>query len=60
MAVCMVGWSHSRFGRFPDRSLEEMIGEVAAEALADAESERSVPPDVVAALNTLIAQLAIS
>ncbi len=33
---------------------------VSTEALLDAESERSVPPDVVAALNTLIAQLAMS
>ncbi|WP_293001511.1 FHA domain-containing protein [Mycobacterium sp.] len=33
---------------------------VSPEALLDAEAERSVPPDVAAALTTLIAQLAIS
>ncbi|WIM87095.1 FHA domain-containing protein [Candidatus Mycobacterium wuenschmannii] len=33
---------------------------VAADAVLDAESERSVPPDVAAALDTLIAQLAMS
>jgi transcriptional regulator with XRE-family HTH domain len=43
-------------------SLEEAANAagVSTEALLDAESERSVPPDVDAALNTLIAQLAIS
>jgi DNA-binding XRE family transcriptional regulator len=33
---------------------------VSTETLLDAEAERSVPPDAVAAINTLIAQLAIS
>ncbi len=33
---------------------------VSPETLLDAEAERSVPPDAVAAINTLIAQLAIS
>ncbi len=43
-------------------SLEEAANAagVSTEALLDAESERSVPPDVDAALNTLIAQLAMS
>jgi transcriptional regulator with XRE-family HTH domain len=43
-------------------SLEEAANAagVSTEALLDAESERSVPPDVVAAVNTLIAQLAMS
>ena len=43
-------------------SLEEAANAagVPTEAVLDAESERSVPPDAVAALNTLIAQLAMS
>jgi pSer/pThr/pTyr-binding forkhead associated (FHA) protein len=43
-------------------SLEEAANAagVSTEALLDAESERAVPPDVAAALNTLIAQLAMS
>ena len=33
---------------------------VSTETLLDAEAERPVPPDAVAAINTLIAQLAMS
>jgi acetyl-CoA C-acetyltransferase len=35
MLTCMVGWSHSKFGRL-DAGLEELIAGVAATALADA------------------------
>jgi len=36
MTACMVGWSHSRFGKLEDRDLESLVVEVATEALKDA------------------------
>lgn len=36
MAVCIVGWSHSPFGRLDALDLEGLIGQVARGALADA------------------------
>jgi len=36
MTACIVGWSHSRFGKLDDRNLESLIVEVAAGAVADA------------------------
>ncbi len=36
MAVCIVGWSHSPFGRLDALDLESLIGSVAQGALADA------------------------
>ncbi len=35
MSACIVGWGHSKFGRFVD-SLESLIGQVTREALQDA------------------------
>lgn len=34
--IHVVGWGHSRFGRLPDRSIEELIVEVSGEAIASA------------------------
>ena len=36
MGTCMVGWSHSRFGRLDGQDLEALIGSVTREALAHA------------------------
>ncbi len=41
MAVCMVGWGHTKFGKLEDKGLEELLIEAANEALADAELEPS-------------------
>ncbi len=43
MTACIVGWSHSRFGKLEDRDLESLVVEVAAKAIADAGIE---PKDV--------------
>jgi acetyl-CoA C-acetyltransferase len=36
MRVCMVGWSHTRFGRLPDDDLESLIVRATRDVLADA------------------------
>ena len=36
MTACIVGWSHSRFGKHEGKDIEAMITEVAAEAIRDA------------------------
>jgi len=36
MTACIVGWSHSRFGKHEGKDIEAMIVEVAAEAIRDA------------------------
>lgn len=36
MQAAMVGWAHTRFGRFDDETLESLVLRVTAEALADA------------------------
>lgn len=36
MTACIVGWAHSRFGKLDGRTLEDLIRDVAAGALADA------------------------
>lgn len=36
MLPCIIGWSHSKFGRLSDQSLEDLIGQAAREAIADA------------------------
>ena len=36
MTACMVGWSHSRFGKLDDKDLESLVVGVAAEAMQDA------------------------
>ena len=36
MTACIVGWSHSRFGKHEGKDIEAMIIEVAAEAIRDA------------------------
>jgi acetyl-CoA C-acetyltransferase len=41
MAVCMVGWGHTKFGKLEDRGIEELLVEAANEALADAGVEAS-------------------
>ncbi len=41
MAVCMVGWGHTKFGKLEDKGLEALLIEAAQEALADAELEPS-------------------
>src|SRR5512146_3089553 len=43
MTACIVGWSHSRFGKLDDRNLESLVVEVAAAAVADAGLE---PADI--------------
>jgi len=43
MTACIVGWSHTRFGKLDGRSLESLIVDVATEALKDAGVE---PRDV--------------
>lgn len=40
---CLIGWSHTTFGRAPQRDVEALIAQVAASALADAELE---PTDI--------------
>ncbi|MEQ8603121.1 MAG: acetyl-CoA acetyltransferase [Marivibrio sp.] len=37
MTACIVGWSHSPFGKLEGDDVEALIGRVAADALADAE-----------------------
>lgn len=39
--TCIVGWSHSKFGKLEDDDLESLIGRVAGEAIADAGIEAS-------------------
>jgi len=39
--TCMIGWSHSKFGKLEDDDLESLIGRVAGEAIADAGLEAS-------------------
>ncbi len=41
MAVCMVGWGHTKFGKLEDRGIEDLLVEAANEALADAGVEAS-------------------
>ncbi len=36
MTQCIVGWSHSKFGKLEDRGLEDLIVEVATDAIRDA------------------------
>ena len=36
MAGCIVGWSHSRFGRLEDETVESLVARVAVDAIADA------------------------
>ncbi len=36
MSVCMVGWSHTRFGKLDDMDLEALVTTAAADAIADA------------------------
>ncbi|MGE5203657.1 MAG: acetyl-CoA acetyltransferase [Acidobacteriota bacterium] len=36
MTACIVGWSHSRFGKHEGKDIEAMITEIAAEAIRDA------------------------
>jgi acetyl-CoA C-acetyltransferase len=36
MSVCMVGWSHTRFGKLDDDDLEALVTTAAADAIADA------------------------
>ena len=36
MTVCIVGWAHGNFGRFPEESIESLLGSVAKNAVADA------------------------
>jgi acetyl-CoA C-acetyltransferase len=43
MTACIVGWSHTPFGRHAERDVESLIGEVATAAVADA---GLVPGDV--------------
>ena len=43
MTACIVGWSHSRFGKLDNHTLESLIVEVAAAAVADAGLE---PQDI--------------
>ena len=39
--TCMIGWSHSKFGKLEDDDLESLIGRVAGEAIANAGLEAS-------------------
>jgi acetyl-CoA C-acetyltransferase len=43
MTACIVGWSHSRFGKLDDKDLETLIVEAATNAIADAGIE---PKDI--------------
>ena len=43
MTACIVGWSHSKFGKLDDKDLESLIVEAASEAINDAGIE---PADV--------------
>ena len=36
MSVCMVGWSHTRFGKITDMDLEALVATAGREAIADA------------------------
>ena len=36
MTACMVGWSHSKFGKLDDEDVESLIVRVASDAIADA------------------------
>ena len=43
MTACIVGWSHSKFGKLDDKDLESLIVEAASNAIADAGIE---PKDI--------------
>ena len=43
MTACMVGWSHSKFGKLEDEDVESLIVRVASDAIADAGVE---PKDI--------------
>ncbi|PCH82539.1 MAG: acetyl-CoA acetyltransferase [Hyphomicrobiales bacterium] len=43
MTACIVGWSHSKFGKLGDRTIEDLIVEVATQAVHDAGVE---PADI--------------
>lgn len=43
MTACIVGWSHTRFGKHEDQDVESLIGQVAGDAVADAGLE---PADI--------------
>ena len=43
MTACMVGWSHSKFGKLEDENVESLIVRVASDAIADAGVE---PKDI--------------
>ncbi|MFT4067650.1 acetyl-CoA acetyltransferase [Paraburkholderia sp.] len=36
MTACMVGWAHTRFGKFDARDVESLVAEVVRDAMADA------------------------
>ncbi|MEM7408415.1 MAG: acetyl-CoA acetyltransferase [Pseudomonadota bacterium] len=36
MSACIIGWSHSRFGKLPEETVESLVTKVARGALADA------------------------
>ena len=36
MTACIVGWSHSPFGKHENDDVESLIGQVATQAVADA------------------------
>ena len=47
MTACMVGWSHTKFGKLDGEDVESLMARVAAEAIADAGIE---PKDVDAVI----------
>jgi len=47
MAVCMIGWNHSRFGRLDGETVESLVTRVAQGALADAKIDASDVDEIV-------------
>ncbi|MEQ9448922.1 MAG: thiolase domain-containing protein, partial [Rhodospirillaceae bacterium] len=46
MTACLIGWHHSKFGKLPDESLEQLIVKASQEALKDAGIEAADVDDI--------------
>ena len=54
--ACIVGWSHSPFGKLDDPDIESLIGRVAGAAIADAGIE---PHEIEASFVSMLTLLLI-
>lgn len=47
MSTCIIGWSHSRFGRLEDETVESLVTKAARDALADAELDAADVDEII-------------